>query len=270
MDVRTELETVSNIKQGTKEDVYEYTVRLAETIDRELPDAAFESLSDSAKSWMNKAITSYKSNQKLPELPVATTQTDAPVSQTTSVGLGVTTGRMSSDAPNISAMLRHIADTPSKEELGKVVAKALVSDLTKKPAKKVKVKKPISLTPSSSSDIRDVICQNYSLPLSEIEKVLTEKKIPFKSSLVRNVLAYVVSTIKTLNKLGLLKNSTLKGSSESERLRELICTNPTLGVAQIQTLVKESGINCNPATVSVMFYHIKATRTTLKKFDMVD
>ena len=267
MDVRTELENISNIKQGTKEDGYEYTVRLAETIDRELPDEAFESLSDSAKSWMNKAITSYKTQTKLPEFPsvIKTESTESTTMEPLSEPLKTLINTLDHiDITNVNPV-----STPTKGELNKLVVANLVTELKPKRVKKVKVKKTSSDDPSSSSDIRDIICQNYSLSLPEIEAVLTEKKIPFKSDLVRNVLAYMTATTKTLNKLGLLKNPTFKGASESEKLRELICANPTLGVKEIQQAVIEQGIDCNKATVSVSFYHIRSAIQTLKKFDMI-
>lgn len=248
MDIRTELENVVKIRQSTKENDYEYTVRLAETVDRETSDDAFNALSDDAKKWMNTAITSYKTRKKLPDLPQSsTTEVEAP----------------KTEAP--------VPVSPTtKEELSIRVIQDLASELKPTPTpKKEKVKKVVDEA-SSSSGIREIICQNYTLPLAQIEKLLTERNIPFKPSLVRNVYAYVVSTIKTLNELGLLKQGIVKGASDSAKLRELICNNSGLGVSEIQKLVVERGINCNSATVSVIYYHIKATLKTLRTAKMID
>ncbi len=244
MDVRTELENVVKISQGREEDAYEYTVRLAETVDREATDETFNALSDGAKEWMNKAITSYKTHKKLPNLPKV----------------------VNTEAPKIESP---VVSQEIKEELSKTVIASLAEDL--KPAKKEKVltEKAVPET-SSSSDIREIICQNYTMPLSMIEALLTERNITFKKSLVRNVYAYVVSTIKTLSELGLLNQGIPKGPSDSEKLRQLICTNSTASVSEIQKLVVEQGINCNPQTVSVIYYHIKATLKTLKAARMID
>jgi hypothetical protein len=294
MDIRTELENAVNIKQGKKEDIKEYTVRLAETVDREASDATFYALSPEAQAWMDKALTNYKTHQKLPVLP------DYPEEVKNAMALASQTATVTQPVPGpVNALLNTLAsldqtklkaalskettpetvkpvltsfdiETPNfKEELNKVVIGKLAAELKPKKVKKVKVKK-VAEGPSSSADIRDVICQNYNLPLSEIEKILTEQNIPFQHHLVRNVLAYVVSTIKTLNSLGLLKNSSLKGLSESARLRELICVNPTWSISEVKQAVIDQKIGCNKATVSVMFYHIKGTISTLKKLGMVD
>lgn len=262
MDIRTELEKAVNIKQGTSEGAYEYTIRLAETVDREANDSIFEALSAEAKDWMNKAISSYKSRQRLPELPVNVTS----VAEEPTI-LGVTTGRIQSETPNESNTPKVVV-TKSKEEINKIAAVAVANEISPKPTKKVKVKKIVT-GPSSSSDIRDIICQNYDKSLAEIEKVLLAKNIQFKSSLVRNVYAYVTSTIRTLDTLGLLKVAT-KGASDSAKLRELICTNTNMSVAQIQQEVINRKINCNPNTVSVIFYHVRATLKTLKTTGMID
>jgi hypothetical protein len=273
MDIRAELESIVNINQGVKENDYEYVVRLAETVDREATDDTFEALSKEAKDWMNKAITSYKTKQKLPELPgvkvYAATAKAAPVDPKHPA---------KPLSPSVNAVLNTLASldqtklkkalSPAPavtEELNKTIIADLVSELT--PPVEVETEK---VDEGASSVIREIICQNYNMPLSGIQAILKEKNIPFKPSLVRNVLAYVGSTIKTLDSLGLLKNSSLKGQSDSAKLRELICSNPTFTVAQIKNLVTEKGINCNKNTISVMYYHIKATRLTLKKLGMVD
>lgn len=292
MDIRTELENAVNIKQGKSEDIKEYTVRLAETVDREASDATFYALSAEAQAWMDSALTNYKTHQRLPALPdypeevknemtlasqnaTGTKPVSGPVNALLNTLASLDQTKLKAalsketSAPAKPILASFDAETPTKEDLSKLVIGKLAAELKPKKVKKVKVKK-VAEGPSSSADIRDVICQNYNLPLSEIEKILTEQNIPFQHHLVRNVLAYVVSTIKTLDSLGLLKNSSLKGLSESARLRELICVNPTWSISEVKQAVIDQKIGCNKATVSVMFYHIRSTIQTLRTLGMVD
>lgn len=260
MDIRTELEEVVNIRQSKIEKIGEYTVRLVETVNRELDDAVFDALSKEAQEWMNTATKAYMAHQKLPSLPEIIQQAfEKPLE-------GTITDRIQSAIPNEGGKPhRNLMPT----DLNKAVLDAFKVDM-KPPKKEKKIKIIKKSEPSTSSLVRDVIATNHTANIEQINKILVEKKIAHNPSAVRGVYSYVVGTMKTLDKLGLLKNTKIKGVSDSARLKELICCSPTASLVDIQKEAVDQGIKCSNSTIEVVYYHVKITLETLRKLGMVD